>query len=248
MRLPRRAELDREAVVDRDRRKYGIPDRATLVATDDHGLRIVEDDTERHAARCIEAGKQAPDQRLDPFVRDHLHVYPSRVLEPVGGEVDDAPASVGQAHTHLAKVELGILPRDPFEADEERGRNGRSHSGEQAIHRAQAKWSALLAQQTGDLTRRPFRVLEQQCPNPRPHRVIDARAAHGGLGRRFPDRRFAPDSLNGPARYSKLFGHGPRRETRPQQLLHCMSIQHPEHPPLPPVIGTPHPTADASTK
>ncbi len=76
-RCRRRAQLNREAVVDRHLLQDRIPDGSPSLVPHDHRLRIVEYDAEWHTVRGGEAVEQAPDEGFDPLVRYKHHVHPA---------------------------------------------------------------------------------------------------------------------------------------------------------------------------
>ena len=150
-----------------------------------------------------------------------------------------AARAVDQPDAGLAEIELGKLPSHAFEAHQELGRQGGPHLGEQAIDGAQAERRPFLAQPTHDLARRHRGIISEQRRHPRAHwgrhpRTPDA----SGLARRdlrsIDYGRLAADPLHRPHRHSKLRRDRPGGEPGASQLLDCVPIQHPEHPPLPP--------------
>ena len=235
-----RAELDREAKVDRHLGKRRVPDRsAVLVLANHHRGRPVEHHPERDASRLLEREKKGSDQRLRPLVGHDHDPDPPRELEPVGRKVDPLLPTLRQPHVHLAEVELRELPGDPLEADHQGLRDRLSYPLPHPIEGALAERDAFLPKEPQDLEPRSHGILLDQRPHPLARSGLDPGPAQPSSASGQPalglhNRWLVPDSAYRPRRNAEVPGHLSVRHPRRQHLLHCVSIDHPEHRPLTP--------------
>jgi hypothetical protein len=211
-----------------------------LVGAHHHRLRSVEDHPERHPARGLEASQERADQRLCPLVRHPRHPHPARVLEPVGREVDPLRPPLREPDVHLAEVELGKLPGHPLEAHHQLPGDRPSHLGPQSVEGALAHLHSLFPEPAQNLLPGRLRVPLHQRPHPIPRPVRHPRTAHpAGPSRRRVIRRLHPrlptDPPHRTTRDPEVPRHLPSTQPCRKHLLNGMSIDHPEHPPPPPV-------------
>ncbi|HEY0995666.1 MAG TPA: ATP-binding protein [Gemmatimonadaceae bacterium] len=154
-------------------------------------------------------------------------------------KVDPPPRPTREPHVHLAEGELGEFAGDPLEAHQDFGRQRLTGGADHPIGRREPEPVARLAQLAPDLAGGQRRVGLQPPPHERWNGRVQAGAPHLPSTARghvidLPGHRnplLARDAPHRPERGADLLGHVARRHLGAQQLLHEMTIQHPEHPP-----------------
>jgi hypothetical protein len=133
----------------------GVP---RLTVPDYVACHIIRNHPERDAFGVLEGEQKASDERFDLLVRNDHHPGPAGELQAIGGEMDPLPASIGESHVGLPKVELGEFPSRAFKPDHQRGGKLLLLQAEDPIEGTLPQPVAFLPELTQELQWRRLRI------------------------------------------------------------------------------------------